>query len=529
MDDESPADPSECFVGVKPFERALVKLITTVAVSLPSCFLHPLVPGDDGHTTERVCWEDLHAEVHPAGNAAGGALPATRVQRKCWQLESLISISRLLSDGLQEARGTDVDHAASKRPSCHLVDFAGGCGPLGLPLAALMPHALVTIVELKKRSLDIARAKDAAAGLTNVRFFEGDLSAFAEAFDIGLALHACGTASDLVLDVCVAARACFVICPCCTGKVSEARKDGYRFQATGSSEGRVTYPRSRDVAAVLSSGEYNFLACAADVSDEALLRGRRGMLRRLAKTYLEHDRLLWAAERAYEVRFTRMPEPGATPKRDILCGWPTEQPPSLRVMGCLSRHAARDDDLSELLRLRQMMRDAGEAGGGADEAGAAGGSEGGNGPAAAASERSSNAGSSTQAPKHPGFHSGVHLGALLAASEWDPEELAQVRATLEALGDGQILIVAASSARRRRLVHFAADALGLHHVTVAGDQRPDRAHPGAVQVQRFKQPSAAAAIATCAATCAAEAVVPSEECAPFSSAVLEVEEDVALF
>ena len=94
-------------------------------------------------------------------------------------------------------------------------------------------------------------------------------------------------------------------------------------------------------------------------------------------------------------------------------------------------------------------------------------------------------------------------------------------ATLEALKDGQILTVAASSARRRRLVHFAADALGLHHVTVAGDQRPDRAHPGAVQVQRFKQPSAAAAIATCAA----EAVVHSEECAPCT--VLE-EESVAL-
>ena len=86
-----------------------------------------------------------------------------------------------------------------------------------MPLAAMLPHCTVTIVELKARSLEIARGRAAAAGLTNVRFVCGDLGAFDEPFDVGLALHACGTASDLVLRACVAARACFVVCPCCTG------------------------------------------------------------------------------------------------------------------------------------------------------------------------------------------------------------------------------------------------------------------------------------------------------------------------
>ena len=36
----------------------------------------------------------------------------------------------------------------------------------------------MTIVELKRRSLDIARERAADAGLTNVRFFEGDIEAY---------------------------------------------------------------------------------------------------------------------------------------------------------------------------------------------------------------------------------------------------------------------------------------------------------------------------------------------------------------
>uniref|UniRef100_A0A0D3JIL2 Methyltransferase domain-containing protein n=2 Tax=Emiliania huxleyi TaxID=2903 RepID=A0A0D3JIL2_EMIH1 len=249
---------SECFVGVKPFERALVKLLSSDGVPLPRCSAHPLL--SDEPPAPALTWERLHSEVHPAGTAAGGALPASRVQRKCWQIESLASLAAVLVEGLaeagaspataaaaadsvetSEARAAAVEPAASATGSTaatatspaatataanrataataaiaasaatisadvaaggrrwHLVDFAGGCGPLGLPLAAMLPHCTVTIVELKARSLEIARGRAAAAGLTNVRFVCGDLGAFHEPFDVGLALHACGTASDLVL------------------------------------------------------------------------------------------------------------------------------------------------------------------------------------------------------------------------------------------------------------------------------------------------------------------------------------------
>ena len=58
-----------------------------------------------------------------------------------------------------------------------------------------------------------------------MRFFLGDLAEYAEPFELGVALHACGTASDLVLEACVRAGARFAVCPCCTGKLSDERRD----------------------------------------------------------------------------------------------------------------------------------------------------------------------------------------------------------------------------------------------------------------------------------------------------------------
>ena len=71
---------SECFVGVKPFERALVKLLSSDGVPLPRCSAHPLL--SDEPPAPALTWERLHSEVHPAGTAAGGALPASRKEEQ---------------------------------------------------------------------------------------------------------------------------------------------------------------------------------------------------------------------------------------------------------------------------------------------------------------------------------------------------------------------------------------------------------------------------------------------------------------
>merc|ERR1712137_445356 len=101
----------------------------------------------------------------------------------------------------------------------HIVDFAGGTGAVGIPLAAVLPHSIVTIVDMNTRSLEIALARASSIGLSNVRTWAGGIAAFTESFDLGVALHACGEASDLSMDVCIARGACFIISPCCTGKL----------------------------------------------------------------------------------------------------------------------------------------------------------------------------------------------------------------------------------------------------------------------------------------------------------------------
>ena len=50
-------------------------------------------------------------------------------------------------------------------------------------------------------------------------------------------------------------------------------------------------------------------------------------LRRLCKSWLEHDRMLYAIERGYSCQVCRMHVEEATPKNHILYGWPAERPP----------------------------------------------------------------------------------------------------------------------------------------------------------------------------------------------------------
>ncbi len=77
-----------------------------------------------------------------------------------------------------------------------------------------------------------------SAGLTNCVLFQCNLSYFRGAFDVGVSLHACGTATDLVMCACVDAGAHFVCCPCCYGSVARSRD---KEKEDGDA---VRYPRS---------------------------------------------------------------------------------------------------------------------------------------------------------------------------------------------------------------------------------------------------------------------------------------------
>ena len=103
-----------------------------------------------------------------------------------------------------------------------LVDAAAGHGYVGLCAAALLGWRRVVAIERDPERA--ARVTAAAARLDlplslEVRVRSADLAAMPDQADVVLALHACGPATDLILDGAVRARARWILCaPCCYGE-----------------------------------------------------------------------------------------------------------------------------------------------------------------------------------------------------------------------------------------------------------------------------------------------------------------------
>jgi len=73
-----------------------------------------------------------------------------------------------------------------------VVEFCAGSGFVLLPLAALFPQARCVLIDCKPRSVQIARERVAAAGLTNVLVLEARIEVcdMCVLFD-GSAMHRC--------------------------------------------------------------------------------------------------------------------------------------------------------------------------------------------------------------------------------------------------------------------------------------------------------------------------------------------------
>ena len=115
---------------------------------------------------------------------------------------------------------------------------------------------------MKARSLQIAKERSARLNLTTSNSSMIALKIFYENFDVGIALHACGTATDLALLKCIRQSAAYVTCPCCIGKVV-LKNDKYKNNVQTCEKDRVHYPRSKAFSTALKLEEYNKLAKAA--------------------------------------------------------------------------------------------------------------------------------------------------------------------------------------------------------------------------------------------------------------------------
>ncbi|KAF0693014.1 Aste57867_15963 [Aphanomyces stellatus] len=237
-----------------------------------------------------IPWETLPQGIHPKD----GHLPLKRVQNKRHQVENLaVFLRRILRDGDR------------------VVEFCAGSGYVALPLACLFPNCHFVLLDMKKPSLDIAYERITSSGLTNVSVFCGKVDDYDAAFDVGIALHACGEATDMVLEKCLQSNAAYVLAPCCVGKIKHSA---------------LVYPRSHTFDHVLTRSEYQIFAKAADFGHTALTLNPTNVARRRCKSFVEADRNLRAKEtKGFETAMFIMHPHDATPKNDILVGWPAER------------------------------------------------------------------------------------------------------------------------------------------------------------------------------------------------------------
>lgn len=228
-----------------------------------------------------------------------GDLPKSRLERKQDQLKSMA----------QEV-------VAIARPGNVIVDFCSGSGHLGMLVASLLPQCQIILLENKAESLDRGKVRAKSLNLTNVLFLQTNLDYFTGDFDIGLSLHACGVATDIVMELCIQQGAHFVCCPCCYGAVLDMP--------------HIKYPRSKffrgfigESEERLTNGDY---FCIAHGSDQSHSEEIANTLKekcdqgQVCMDVIDYDRRRYAEEQGYQVAATKLEPITCTQKNRLLIG-----------------------------------------------------------------------------------------------------------------------------------------------------------------------------------------------------------------
>ncbi|XP_013863195.1 glutathione S-transferase C-terminal domain-containing protein [Austrofundulus limnaeus] len=234
-------------------------------------------------------WDSLPEAINPTE----GKMSNIRAVRKMQQLNNLVAMVTELA-----------------RPRCTVVDFCSGTGHVGIVLAHALPDCQITLIENKEESLVRAQRRSAELGLKNIGFIQANLDYFTGPFHIGVALHACGVATDMVLEHCIQAGAAFVISPCCYGFIQNAVK--------------FSFPKSTRFQDTLSYKEHMILCRFADQTAVQLPPERR-LIGKQCMGLVDLDRS-WAAEtHGYSVQVMTMEPESCSPKNNMLVGRPPQR------------------------------------------------------------------------------------------------------------------------------------------------------------------------------------------------------------
>ncbi|XP_053274906.1 glutathione S-transferase C-terminal domain-containing protein [Pleuronectes platessa] len=234
-------------------------------------------------------WDSLPGAINPTE----GKMSNIRAVRKRQQLNNLVAMVTEMA-----------------RPGHTIVDFCSGTGHVGIVLAHTLPDCQVILIENKEESLVRAQCRGAELGLKNIGFIQANLDYFTGPFQIGVALHACGVATDMVMEHCIQAAAAFVISPCCYGFIQNAVK--------------FTFPKSKRFKETLTYKEHMILCRFADQTAGQLPPDRRHIGKE-CMGLVDLDRS-WAAEtHGYLVRVMTMEPESCSPKNNMLVGEPPQK------------------------------------------------------------------------------------------------------------------------------------------------------------------------------------------------------------
>ncbi|KAF8782336.1 Glutathione S-transferase C-terminal like protein [Argiope bruennichi] len=154
-------------------------------------------------------------------------------------------------------------------------------GHVGLLLAYFLPKCKIVLIENKESSIFRARNRAESLNLTNVFFYQCNLDYFKGTFDLGVSLHACGVATDLVIQQCIKQQASFVCCPCCYGE-----KTPFRV---------IVLIRTEINTPTAEQGE-------------------------LCMGLIDTDRAFYAEEYEYDVKLTTLEPKSCSPKHNLIIG-----------------------------------------------------------------------------------------------------------------------------------------------------------------------------------------------------------------
>ncbi|XP_060042302.1 glutathione S-transferase C-terminal domain-containing protein isoform X2 [Erinaceus europaeus] len=271
--EEQPSDPS--FIGGP--RPTMTKLMDKgiEAVFSP----HPC-------PTWTLDWDNLPAAVSPKE----GKMSSDRALRKQQQLNNLAYVV-----------------TSQAKPGDKIVDFCSGGGHVGIVLAHLLPSCQVILIESKELSLIRAKKRCDELGLSNTWFIQANMEYFTGAFNLGVALHACGVATDMVIERCIRAGATFVTCPCCYGFIQNTSK--------------CQFPKSEQFKKTLSYKEHMILCRFADQTAVQIPPQRR-LIGKQCMCLVDLDRARAAEERGYSVQVISMEPESCSPKNNMIVGLP---------------------------------------------------------------------------------------------------------------------------------------------------------------------------------------------------------------